>query len=87
MNTDLHPALHADVRATEAERILERNRRDVTALYNSLASTAAQEEFPRSASLRWLLRRFKSRLSGPLVATVSSSLARLLIRRFFTRRA
>jgi hypothetical protein len=87
MNTDLQPAPDADLRAIEAERILERNRSEVIALYSSTASSAAQEQFPRSAMIRWLLSRSNLRLAGPLMATVSSSLARLLIRRFFARRA
>ena len=78
--------MNTESRAIDAERVLERNRRDVAALCTTIAAREHHDQFPRSATLRWLLRNVKLRLNGPLAMTLAASLARVLIRRHFARK-
>lgn len=79
--------MSTELRAIEAERILECNRREVAALYLSVATADTREEFPRSAIIRWLFANLNIRAYGPLPGALTSFLARLVFRRLFTRRA
>jgi hypothetical protein len=83
---DRMSATTSELRAEEAERALERNRREAVALFASTSSTKRAHAFPRSATLRWLLGRSDIHWLGPVALTLASPLGRFIIRRFAPRR-
>jgi len=79
-------ARSSEVRAGEAQRVLERTRREASSLITSIGSDGRPHEFPRSALLRWLARSMDLRMGAPLAMTLTSFAGRLLLRRLFARR-
>jgi hypothetical protein len=75
--------METDTRAAEAEQTLERNRREAEALWASMSTREGR--FPRSAIIRWLLRRTEQRWSAAIATTLASSIGRMIMRRFSAR--